>query len=125
MKLELVSFEQAKSLKELGFVQGNDNCQAYYKLNDRISCVHFNYLTLLVRGGITPDEAYRAPELELAAKWLRDEKNIQLTVRFRGKKWYYDIMSGYEILSIGKDEETYEQALSAGIDKAIEILKSK
>lgn len=121
MELQLVNFEQAKVLSELGFPQNSRLIETYYYDDGTL----FNGCSGDYEDTHNVKETFVAPFLELVAKWLRDEKNIQLTVRFRGKKWYYDIMSGYEIFSVGKDEETYEQALSAGIDKAIEILKSK
>lgn len=129
INLELVTFDQAKSLKELGFPQ------LYEYTLDKQGNREFKIQEYLVpyafdeQGNATVDrwntKTYSCIPLELVAKWLREEKNIQLTVRFRGKKWYYDIMSGYEILSIGNAVEVYEQALSAGIDKAIEILNKE
>lgn len=143
MKLQLVSFEQAQALKELGFSQSNDNCQVYYQLNGQVNCVHFNYFVSLVRYGGIPENANacRAPELELAAKWLREEKQFGIfPIRkpaYNSGKWY-DKYTFHLVLphsffekdnngicsSVDNNGEydSYESALSAGIDLAIELI---
>ena len=69
---------------------------------------------------------YSCSPLYLVAKWLREEKNIYVDVIHHYTNNDYALWIGHE----GEDEEftgftPYEEALSAGIDKAIEILKKK
>lgn len=129
-ELQFVTFEQAKALKELGFPQ--DMIGGYYseicKPEVRGLLVH----------KIVVDTMYASPSLELVAKWLRDEKKMQVEVNyvcdgcfrcyvFMMNRCYSDIKS---IAVENKDDKSkfyryvsYEEALSAGIDKAIKILK--
>lgn len=114
MGLQLVSFEQAQSLKELGFPQENGHeWELGYNKNGRV-CPYGveNY------GGIL--ECY-APTLELVAKWLREDKNIEVLEFIHlepsiesNKRWCYRVET-----IMYKD---FEEALSAGIDKAINKL---
>lgn len=68
----------------------------------------------------TPEQTKKT--LELVAKWLRDKKNLHLDM-------YYDTEFNIWRSSISEENEeefvsqSYEEAFSAGIDKAIEILK--
>ncbi len=116
MELQLVTFEQAKALKELGF---DEYLDIYYDIDN---CLNSCY----------SDEAkprkYDAPTLELVAKWLREEKEIFICPHKATKvskavcTIYYpvntNIHTEYEIF------DDYDEALSWGIDKAIEILKN-
>lgn len=130
MKLEICTFEQAKALKELEFPQIG-NAQYWYKDGNKIDHVHYNVLYNYFRmEGYKPDEEYCAPSLELIAKWLRDEKQLFLTVQIDlNTHWM-----AWNIINLSTDVEitepickhnSYEEALSTGIDKALEILKSK
>ena len=119
LKLSLVSFEQAKKLKELGFPQ-LDRCPQY-KNNGILE----NGYTDLGEGCIF------APPLELVAKWFRDEKNIFINLLkvSRESKTSCNVIhhemndnaySEYEMF------EEWEDALNWGINKAIEkILQDK
>lgn len=131
MELQLVTFEQAKVLKELGFPQG----ECWYSYLENIDGEGF----LMDKDSYT----YSAPTLELVAKWLREKKEIWINSE------YYPLGHGYcclyqryvkepkssKVLKSNyttiKDDPrfgvypTYEEALSAGIDKAIEILKEE
>lgn len=133
MELEFVTFEQAKALKELGFPQETE---------DKINSKH-NYYYNIETNDNEPFAPFiidtkecnyiRAPKLELAAKWLREVKDFNMHVR------YYSNSDGYVAFWIIGDDygsihrkgdicfpyfDIYEQALSAGIDKAIEYLKN-
>lgn len=124
MELRLVTFEQAKALKELGFPQGTTN-KFYYKSTDET----FDYWD--IQQYSTEKDFCAAPVLELVAKWLREEKDIDLWVRrlyswtpkegtrkvgyhFEGD-WQTEVITRYP---------TYEEALNAGVDTAIKILKA-
>lgn len=61
------------------------------------------------------------PTAEQMISWFED-KSLQVTIRFRGNSWYYDIMSGYNVLSIGKDVSTRKEATLNAIDTALEYL---
>lgn len=139
MELQLVSFEQAKGLKELGFPQEVHPWHLYdvhtgilYKDYDDYSQVY-----------LTENDTCMAPTLELAAKWLREEKNILIEPRtksFSTNGFFKCFVlncskdctkcAEYQIYwtDFGGDNvcfPNWETALSAGIDKAIKILKSK
>lgn len=121
MELQIVTFEQAKCLRELGFPQ-DTSIQDVYGDGELRKCFYPEDCTWY-RDIVT------APSLELAAKWLREEKLLYLSVQVNEHctHWFWDI------IKIRNEEEitdpsikgywSYEEALSAGIDKAIEILK--
>lgn len=124
-ELQFVTFEQAKTLKELGFPQ--DMIGGYYseicKPEVRGLLVH----------KIVVDTMYASPSLELVAKWLREEKNIYIFVNMSNPSmtdwspnniFTYDYSNGGKILIRNQGcYDSYESALSASIDKAIKILK--
>ena len=132
MELQLVNFKQAVALKELGFPQRTRDYDKWYNQNKVLD----NY---------TNQDTYEcyAPTLELVAKWLREEKGMLISVYClltSGYWWniskdfaytvkYKDMAEIHSPLNIAVPEgdsfgyETYEDALSASIDKAIEILK--
>lgn len=136
MELELVTFEQAKALKEFGFPQSEKH--KIYTVNDSlVDCVDFSYIVECLKEGRTPDEIINAPSLELAAKWLREEKDIiiqpcsvdiddyllKLLVReYDSYDECYTLSNKmYELVHYN----SWEEALSAGIDKAIKLLKEE
>ena len=124
---DYVSFEQAVKLKELGF---DWDCNHWYhplETDKIIECqTYCNHNSF--------ERPYSAPTLYQAQKWLR-EKEIEVGVfaEFDGElqtgKWVwlmrkfnthlYDTVFPEDI-----NYDTYEQALSAGIDEALELLKS-
>lgn len=120
MQLNLVSFEQATALKNLGFPALSADWS--YRNDGEL----YNFVD---------DDGYvtAAPTLELAAKWFREEKEIIFcpTIVMFYDEVQYSINEIYNGTGrcIGvcghKLYNTYEQALSAGVDKAIEILKNK
>ena len=127
MELQRVRFDQAKELKDLGFTQETDSW-SYYDIEGKCT-------PHLQKGG-HKEYCCDAPSLELVAKWFREEKKL-----FIFPYIYYDTHSDAFTVVIRKkfgekfkesilldeyDDVTfpdYESALSAGIDKAIEILK--
>lgn len=176
MELEIVNFEQAKALKELGFYGYSSNeCELYVTSNEITweqaietygdgydYITHHGTFPVNVVGELLYDvreknicfarnfQTVYAPTLELAAKWLRDEKDICVVVteytggdrdisRTYRVDIHYNVTNEYgtfretEYIDYknqnSKDMDNweyftkYEEALSAGIDKAIEILK--
>ena len=102
MHLQLVSVEQAKKLKELGFDWSVDR---YY-------------------GG-----RYPAPFVALALKWFRDEKDLLNSINISGQDVdNYNIW--YEYLTPNSYERStaflyYEEAESALLDALIEYAEGK
>lgn len=142
MMEEYVTFEQAKALKELGFNYGvlhgysksgrlfensifeEDRC---YDVDVFVLTTNHNYY----KDGIS------APTQAQAQRWLREVKYINLLVdiayteAFDDDALYYwrtcDHM-GWKLESSKDDDvyfDTYEQALSAGIDRVLDNLKEK
>lgn len=133
MELQLVTFEQAKVLKELRFPQGW-GCETHYCLESE---GEYGYQ---IGNIISANAAYKkvldvisAPALELVAKWLREEKSIEIlpqpysynyleerTSSYTLNMWFGDNFEEYS-----EAYDSYEEALSAGIDKALKTLKNK
>lgn len=128
---DFVTYEQAQKLKELGF---DWECNHYYKVgeNHRFE----NYAIYSVEELDHISSAYEdlnnnhcisAPTLAQAAKWLR-EKGIIIIVDYSHydnfeQLYYFDIKRATNNrVTVGVETDTYEQALSAGIDKALKLL---
>lgn len=138
MKEEYVTYDCAVKLKELGF---KDKCNAYYWTEDKAfectnSIIHKNSDTCLT--------VVMAPFLWQAQKWLRDckdviviaepdwDEEIQCLSDYLTGKWYFTVWKDSNRVrcnfNLNKECEeiwlfdTYEQALSAGIDAALELL---
>ena len=125
---DFVTFDQAVKLKELGF---NEGCNHFYpseQPNAPFTMPNYH----------TNDEIYNAfsaPTLAQTQKWLR-EKEIEVGVfaefdgELRTDKWVW-LMRKFNthlydtVFPEGISYDTYEQALSAGIDNALENLKEK
>lgn len=137
MELQTVRFDQAKKLKDLGFPQ---RIYDYLYLDGELTSKE-EYDEMDCGGPfsveLSESECLSAPSLELVAKFFRQEKNLFIFPDI------YDTHSDTFIVVIRKkfggkfkesifldeyDEVTfpdYDLALSAGIDKAIEILEKK
>lgn len=133
MELQLVSYEQAKTLKELGFPDtlAYQVCPYSYFGKDLID-IHNNDISALNPKWreVKDEDICFAPTLELAAKWLREEKKIYIDVTWGNMQgniiWCASLNNlgkGSSVLGDIKHVDSYEEALSAGIDKAIEMLK--
>lgn len=123
---DYVTYEQAIKLKELEF---DWKCNHYYHLYDELPILSYspkfeNFNKF--------DKTRSAPTLAQAQKWLR-EKEIEVCAcaDFEGSqpngKWmvFYRKLSSpvYATDFSTESKDTYEQALSAGIDKALAFLK--
>lgn len=122
MEDDFVTYEQAVKLKELGF---DWKCKNYYSYEDKalkeIACINHNREKFL---GICS-----APKLAQAAKWLREAKNIHVVpVLENVNKADYCChitqlhKSVKRIIDGDKYFESFESALSAGIDTALKII---
>lgn len=126
-----VTFEQAVKLKEFGF---DWRCNHYYQDNNQ--SLHPNFYRDFNKHDklYTDDEELKkvtlssAPTLSQAQKWLREVKNIVVLVTCnldyeKGHEWYWFVDKDFDIEDPEHKYSTYEQALSAGIDKTLELLK--
>lgn len=136
-----VTYEQALVLKELGF---NENCSHYYENDELVASHELFYAdeyyfreeyiisvdTLSMNfNDNSYDNANRlsAPTLEQAQNWLKDNKNIYPFYVFILKhSWnyvVYDVEMAEPIKCSTISYNSWEEALSAAIDKCLEILK--
>ena len=119
LKLNLVSFEQAKALKELGYPQRAITSIAWYSTNGTLNDSSINApLDLL-------ENESCAPTLELVKSWLMS-KFIFINIIYSNKRFHLEILDDKSMtLYKNYNFDLYEDALSVGINKSIEILKSK
>ena len=144
---DFITYEQAKALKELGYEW---KCTHYYDDNgtltpsfEEISADGGHEYTISINnlaGNFNlqngeDDEWCSAPTLAQAQKWLR-EKEIEVGVfakydgEIRTGKWMW-LMRKFDthlfdtIFSEDVSYDTYEEALSIGINQALELLKEK
>ena len=149
MKEHYVSYSQAVALKRLGFAEKVNH--AYLKkisIEPEVSVgdlkeVHSkdpkNYNDNR-KGAEKGQFFYSAPRLDQAAEWVRDCKGLHVSpdpylvcdydtggsVYYERYLWSFElkkIPSGdYMKVADGGEYESYDEALSAGIDKALELL---
>lgn len=143
---DFVSYEQAVKLHECGF---DWKCLSYYTndyTNDnpeditREVKLHHNWTSPYNHNRVVG--RISAPTLWQAQKWLREELGIHIGVTpysdystdadgkvcDRWDFWGFDlyVVVGGERLTNNDDEyDSYEQALSAGIDAALELIEKK
>ena len=124
MNEELVTLETAKMLKEKGF---NEYCKDIIREdNGRMMQSVFRTNKDLPKG------AYSRPTQSIAAKWLRETKNLHISIIRNACGYGYDICKADNGTHItdgifkgpndGGQWDTYEEALEAGIQKAIELI---
>ena len=143
MKDHYVSFVYAKALKRLGFAEKvNHGYARKLRIEPNLSYgdvkeVHSkdpkNYNDSR-KGADKGIYFYSAPRLDQAAEWLLKKKGYYIEVLFcvgngvdQSDGWIYNIV-GIWSYEIEHDYTTYalpEFALSAGIDKAFELLEKK
>ena len=103
-------YETSRKLKELGFIAGlgEDDC-----------------------GHCLYDDAWHdqvdRPLLYEAQKWLREEHNLHIEVRWYSNLWYeYEVKEAEgKVVADGCAFPTYEEALRTAVYMAIEHLKEK
>lgn len=123
---DYVNYQQALRLKEMGFNWPTNNWYNYEKrFIGKNSCHAANPVSFQK----APDHA-DAPTLAQVTKWLREIYRISVEA-------YYpkDVNGTWSYAIIFMDEttpniyshkwESYEKALSAGIDKVLELLKER
>lgn len=131
---DFVSYEQATTLKELGF---DWECYSLYNENGKLSPNLEEWCDIAFLNYNYHDVLLSAPTLAQAQKWLREVKELDVDITLFRKidardasakiKRYYNCEIAYSEDSedLHEDFESYEQALSAGIDKALELLKAE
>lgn len=120
---DYVTFEQAKALKNLDF---SWVCNAYYieyidHQNKRHRDFRFNDVSNYI---LFAADFASAPTLSQAQKWLRKVKGTHIEVSFRlDGKWDCQIhnITNFYLMGVLYGIDTYEQALSAGIDQVLGI----
>lgn len=96
---DYISFETAKLLKEKGF---DDICDKVYRERDSYLCPIEYCMNLKGEG------YYLAPTLQMAMKWLRDEKHYYIQVMLDG--WACGGHLGYYVV-IQKTDSDFEMML--------------
>lgn len=149
MKEDYVSYDQAERLKSLGYEGYDHMFDMYYAT--RCYCEGNNpyYFDTICAGDLISDPKRRedeydgwvideeysipAPTLYQAQKWLRETKNIHLEIRYTSNPQYEPYLGKVVIIEnhpnpntiVDTDTcDTYEEALSSCIDKALDILLS-
>lgn len=155
MELELVTFEQAKALKELGFPQNIYTSKVYLEKtipHDIIAkecglgdwqCICGKLIPCSSDYNKYGVDTCSCPSIELAAKWLREEKNILIEPHAKvfATNGFFKcfVLNCNKVYTKGAEHQiwwtdfggdnvcfpNWETALSAGIDKAIELLKEE
>ena len=155
MKINLVTFETAKLLKDFGFdvicprcygiaIMHNGEylgCDEEYELRAEGRCNEIEY----VDGGMLYDmwfkntdkeynDVYAAPDIENVRKWFRDNYNLHITampyITVEGCLWSSEVYSynneTYDKLPLTTMVcETYEEAIEKAIFKLLNYLKGK
>ena len=133
-----VSLEVAKLLKEAGF---DWECSCYYSVNtlhepnNGFIHIYKQYKALFYDHNRTKMPVYSAPTLDVAQRWLREVKDIDVyifptTNNIRGCVYEWGIKTFGRALWVEgqpytNQYETYEEAQEAGIKKALEIILKK
>lgn len=127
MKQHYCTYEQSVALKRLGF---DWDVRGYYTRDDNFQKVR--EITALNHNDTKKFKGlYSAPRFDQAAAWLRDCKGIDVEVsciRYNLNKKDYKVCLCYfsndlvEYKLVARGIHSYENALSIGIDKALELL---
>jgi len=121
--LPLVSYEQAKRLKAVGF---DWEIGAYYEVM---------LMPLSIRAEGSRNEFYSAPTVALALKWMRDVKRFTCCVYYMGTwskrfphSWHWSFSDKKTLVkSSPKDSDyrSFEKAESALLDALIDELENR
>lgn len=124
MTEDYVSFETAKLLKEKGF---DELCRSYWSNNNFLSFEHTKWFV-----SYDNDSVYLLrPTLQMAMKWLREEKDVQIEIPIVGTdtwesptKWMYGFRCQTKdvIDRRNADFSSYEEACEAAIKYCLENL---
>lgn len=141
MKEHYATYEQAQRLHELGF-DGVDTyyvTQKFHRVGNPDECycegqIVGAYIVHYFNDKKPDDFVIPAPRLDQAQTWLREAKGVEVVVEPRfcnykliGYDWHvFDDCSGdYALRAPLPFSETYDAALSAGIEAALDLLTGK
>ena len=118
-----VSLEMAKLLKEAGF---NRSCKYAYVITPA-GDMPTGEEGMLIEYVEDVNWIVKAPTLDVAQRWLREEKDVEVNVLCvyigDNKKYSYVVFRGkYNRETIDEGFDTYEAAQEAGIKKALEMI---
>lgn len=127
-QLQLVTFEQAKKLKAAGF---DSPCKCAHSNDGELYAVgKCDTLNIYGRENSAMPNAYSAPTVALALKWLRDVKviNSEAYVCRLANGMFGGYVHGWDDVlgchrKIDGDFETYEAAESALLDSILKLLE--
>lgn len=128
MKETYVTYEQAVKLKELGF--GWECNHSYlYKAIDKSGNPHLYHVEMRDWNNFDNEvECFSVPRLDQAQKWLREVNGIHVEPCLQyGTIFKVVVQSETRFLykTFEKGYNSYELALSAGIDTALKLLTDK
>ena len=136
MKEEFVNYEQALSLKELGF---DEPCLGWFmKINplgkEFLPSIMFDKVLNQNQVSVFGDKNCSAPLKQQVFRWFRENHKIEaviacfyskrLGVSYKEREYHCHIIRD-GITTKGPKYKTHENAESACIDKLIEIVKNK
>lgn len=122
MTEELVTLETAKLLKEKGF---NEYCKNVIDVDSILR------ETLYITNDNLPKQCFSLPTQSIAQKWLREIKKLHITIYNSASGYTYDISKAdmgtvLYCFPEGPNDagnwDTYEEALEAGIQKALKLI---
>lgn len=134
MNEDFVSYEQALALKKAGF---DEPCRYYYNPKGVLRPAKDNALSPEALNNRYLDEiadgVCSAVPLWQAQKWLREVKRVEVNASFdSNKSYWFFYLNRMDVPDILNPEDisdpvysTYEQALSAVIDAALELIEKK
>ena len=129
MKEELVTLETAKLLMNKGFdwkcedlIDINGDARNYFYPQSALFCMKID----------GEQVEFLCPKLYIAQKWLRETKNLHISIIRNACGYGYDICKADNGTHItdgifngpndGGQWDTYEEALEAGIQKSLELI---
>ena len=121
---DYVTYEQAEKLADLGF---DYKCIACYDEEEFDYTGEYNDYN----SGYYRYNLISAPTLTQAQKWLREVKGVKVYIKplFSSEEYEYWISFKFKGFNVGNErygvEETWEYALSSGIDEAIKLVKKE
>ena len=122
MNEDFVTYEQAEKLADLGF---DYKCIACYDEEEFEYTGEYNNYN----SGYYRYNLISAPTITQAQKWLREVKGVKVYIKplFSSEEYEYWISFKFKGFMVDDEcygvEETWESALSEGINEAIKMLK--
>jgi hypothetical protein len=117
MKEEIISFETAKLAKEMGINLNDIGIDGYDK--DGNKCHGFYSHCIQV---------YPAPTQSLLQKWLREKYNAHIIIApglLNKGKYYCEIECPNNRYFMGRNHNTYEEALEVGLKETLKLIKDE